>query len=154
MFCNLLPRNQLLNSTRFFCLLHKIIENESIEAEQARQIARNQNFFKHVLISLNQKRNSGLIYSLLRILRKLILNMPQWKEFVTAEGGVRILLDLIHFNKHEKRTIRCCALYTLIRLITPANDRELLENKGMYTNEKARIDFIENGGVEVKKKFY
>lgn len=38
----------------------------------------------------------------------------------------------------------------MIRLITPANERELMENGGKFTNERARIEFIENGGVEVQ----
>lgn len=149
MYCNLLPRSRLLNSTSLFCLIHKIIESEFPQAEHARQLARNEHFFRHLLLVLSQKLNSGFTYSALRILRKLILNMPYWKEYVCNEGGIRILLSLIHFDKHEKRTIRCCALFTLIRLITPANERELLKTGSKFTNEKARIIFIENGGVEV-----
>lgn len=79
MYCNLLSRVRLLNSTRFFCLLHKIIETECSQADEVRRLARNEHFFRHILDALSQKGNSGLIYSALRILRKLILSMPHWK---------------------------------------------------------------------------
>ncbi|KAI1731863.1 hypothetical protein Ddc_00704 [Ditylenchus destructor] len=93
-------------------IIHQFLAMPDPVGHLSKAAARNERFILHLLNIMNIiKKSDNILYVAIASLRDLMINFPEWKQFVVNKGGMEMLLGFLDVSKYhfkERRAaIRC-----------------------------------------------